>query len=234
MARCVGYSSQTGGPCQAWAIKGATVCAAHGGRAPLVRKAAQATSDALVGIARKLFATRGYSQTPIAEIVRHARVTRGALYHHFSGKQDLFRAVFEDVEQEIIAKVAAAAAAEPRPERHLEIGCQAFLDARRAPDARQIVLLDAPSVLGWETWHELDAKYGHALVATTLTSAMDAGYIERYPIQPLAHLILGALNEAALAIAKANDTNTARAEIGATITRLIKGLQPQTQPPTRG
>jgi AcrR family transcriptional regulator len=186
----------------------------------------EATKRALVRVARKLFASRGYTATPIEEIARRARVTKGALYHHFNDKQDLFRAVFEDVEQQIIEKVAAAAAAEPRPERHLEVGCEAFLDACRDRDVRQIVLLDAPSVLGWETWHELDAKYGLALVATALTFAMDAGYIEKQPIQPLAHVLLGALNEAALAIALAHDTNNARAEMGATIKRLIKGLQP--------
>jgi AcrR family transcriptional regulator len=193
------------------------------------RKAEQseATRRELIKVARRLFAKNGYAATPIEDIVRSARVTRGALYHHFDGKQDLFREVFEQMESELSEKVAVAAAAENRPELHLEVGTQAMLDACLDPAVQRIVLLDAPSVLGWEEWHEIEARYGLGLMRVALETAMDAGYIERQPAGPLAQVILGALIEAALAIARADDVAAARAEIGASVARLIEGLKPR-------
>jgi AcrR family transcriptional regulator len=196
--------------------------------AVMTRKAEQseATRRALIRVARKLFATRGYAATPIEEIVQRTRVTRGALYHHFAGKQDLFRAVYEDLERELAEKITAAAETEERWERHLEVGCQAFLDACRDPAVQRIVALDAPSVLGWEAWHEIDAKYGLGLIISALEAAMEAGYIEEQPIEPLATLLLGALTEAGLAIARADDVDAARKELGASVARLLEGLKP--------
>jgi AcrR family transcriptional regulator len=193
------------------------------------RKAEQseATRRALTRVARRLFAQRGYAATPIEDIVRSARVTRGALYHHFDGKQDLFREVFEEMERELSEKVALAAAAENRPELHLEVGSQALLDACLDPAVQRIALLDAPSVLGWETWHEIEERYGLGLMRMAIAEAMDAGYIERQPAGPLAQVILGALIEAALAIARADDVEAARTEIGASVARLIEGLKPR-------
>jgi AcrR family transcriptional regulator len=193
------------------------------------RKAEQseATRRELTTVARRLFAKHGYAATPIEDIVRSARVTRGALYHHFDGKQDLFREVFEEMERELSEKVAVAAAAENRPELHLEVGSQAMLDACLDPAVQRIVLLDAPSVLGWEAWHETEERYGLGLMRMAIETAMDAGYIERQPAGPLAQVILGALIEAALAIARADDVEAARKEIGASIARLIEGLKPR-------
>jgi AcrR family transcriptional regulator len=193
------------------------------------RKAEQseATRRALVKVARRLFAKNGYAATPIEDIVRNARVTRGALYHHFEGKQDLFREVFEEMERELSEKVALAAAAENRPELQLEVGAQAMLDACLDPAVQRIALLDAPSVLGWEAWHEIEERYGLGLMRIAIEMAMDAGYIERQPAGPLAQVILGALIEAALAIARADDMEAAREEIGASVARLIEGLKPR-------
>jgi AcrR family transcriptional regulator len=187
----------------------------------------EATKRALLKVARRLFAKRGYAATPIEEIVRSAQVTRGALYHHFEGKQDLFRAVFEEMESELSQQVAQAAAAEPRPELQLQVGAQAMLDACLDPAVQRIVLLDAPSVLGWETWHEIEEHHGLGLLRVALEMAMDAGHIERQPAGPLAQVILGALIEAALAIVRADDVEAARVEIGASVARLIRGLEPR-------
>jgi AcrR family transcriptional regulator len=197
--------------------------------AVMTRKAEQseATRRALIQVARRLFARRGYAATPIEEIVRRARVTRGALYHHFAGKQELFRDVYEDLERDLAEKITAAAEGEERWELHLEVGCQAFLDACREPAVQRIVLLDAPSVLGWEAWHEIDAKYGLGLIVSALQAAMDVGYIEEHPVEPLATLLLGALTEAGLAIARAEDPEAARAELGASVARLLEGLKPR-------
>jgi AcrR family transcriptional regulator len=197
--------------------------------AVMTRKAEQseATRRTLVKVARKLFAKRGYADTPIEEIVRSARVTRGALYHHFEGKQDLFREVFEQMEAELSQQVAEAAMAEQRPEMELRVGAQAMLDACLDPAVQRIALLDAPSVLGWQTWREIEEQHGLGLLQAALEAAMEGGQVERRPAGPLAQVILGALMEAALAIARADDVAAARKEIGASIDRLIEGLEPR-------
>jgi AcrR family transcriptional regulator len=185
----------------------------------------EATRRKLIRVARRLFATRGYGGTSIVDITRRAQVTRGALYHHFNGKDELFRAVFEEVERELVEKAAHATAAERRPERRLEAGANAFLDACLDRDVQQIVLLDAPSVLGWETWQEIDAQYALAGLTAALQAAMDDGYLVAQPAEPLAHVLLGALNQAALVIARSDDVAAARAELGRTIKRLLDGLK---------
>jgi AcrR family transcriptional regulator len=186
----------------------------------------EATRRKLVRVARSLFASRGYAGTSIEDITRRAAVTRGALYHHFSDKRELFLAVFEEVQRELGEKITAAAMAERRPERHLEVGLHAFLDACLERDMQRVVLLDAPAVLGWEAWHEADAAHGLGMIATALSAAMDAGYIERQEVEPLAHLMLGALNEAGLAIARAKDVAAARRRYGETLERWVEGLRP--------
>lgn len=185
---------------------------------------AEATRRALLDAARELFAARGYAATPTAEIVQRARVTKGALYHHFRDKQDLFRAVFEELERELVEQINAAAMREERAWERVLAGAQAFLDACLEPAIQQIVLLDAPSVLGWETWREIDAQYSLGHVKAALRAAMGEGAIAKQPLDPLAHMLIGALNEAALVLARASTAKRARVEIGATVTRLLEGL----------
>lgn len=156
--------------------------------------------------------------------MRRAGVTRGALYHHFAGKDDLFRAVFEEVEQEVTERVARAAASTPEPLDALRRGCREFLDAALDPAVQRIVLVDAPAVLGWSTWRELEARYGLGLTTMGLQAAMDAGAIARQPLEPLAHMLLASLNEAALLVAGAGDANTTRAEVGQVVDHLIDRL----------
>jgi AcrR family transcriptional regulator len=187
----------------------------------------EATRVALLRAARDLFTERGYGDTPTEEIVRRAGVTRGALYHHFEDKTDVFAAVFRDLTCEVADKARAAAmAAGPTGSwAHLIEGCRAFLDACLEPSVQRIVLLDAPSVLGWERWRELDAKHGFGLVRKALDVAMESGVLDRQPVDPLAHMVLGALNEAALAMVRADDVQKSRAEVGAAIERLLEGLK---------
>ena len=189
------------------------------------REQSQTTRRKLVRVARGLFASRGYAGTSIEDITRRAKVTRGALYHHFADKRELFRAVFEDVQAELGDRITDAAMAEARPERHLEAGLNAFLDACLERDVQRVVLLDAPSVLGWEAWHAADAAHGLDLISGALSTAMEAGYIERQEVEPLAHLMLGALNEAGLAIARAGDVAAARRRYGASLERWVEGLK---------
>jgi AcrR family transcriptional regulator len=193
------------------------------------RKAQQseATRALLIAEGRRLFADRGYARIGTEEIVRAAGVTRGALYHHFDGKEDLFRAVYEDVERELVERVAAAATAVGDPLQALHAGVQAFLDACEDPAVERIALIDAPSVLGWEQWREIGMSYGFGLVQGTLAAAMDAGLIERQPVRSLAHLLLGAIDEAALLVARADDDGQTRREVGQALARHLDALRPR-------
>jgi AcrR family transcriptional regulator len=195
----------------------------------------EATRKALVGVGRKLFARRGYADVGTEEIVRRAGVTRGALYHHFTGKEDLFRAVAEQVEEEMTRRSAEAALAHEDPWEQQRAGWEAFLDACLDPAVQRIILLDAPSVLGPKVWREIASRYGLALVQFGIQSLIDAGLIARQPVDPLAHLVIGALSEAAVVIAQAEDTTAARAEMGAALERLMTGLRVDSgaQPVTR-
>lgn len=186
----------------------------------------EATRANLVRVSRRLFASKGYGATSIGDITKAAKVTRGALYHHFPDKEALFLAVFEQIEEELGQKIGEAVLAEGRPERRLNVGLNAFLDACLDPEFQRVVLLDAPSVLGWERWHEIDSVYGLGMTRIALQMAMDDGYLRRQDPEPLAHLILGALNEAALAIARADDVGAARLRFGKALEQWVDGLRP--------
>jgi AcrR family transcriptional regulator len=186
----------------------------------------RATREKLVTAARALFAERGYAAVGTEEIVRAAGVTRGALYHQFrEGKEALFEAVFEVVEAETTQRIAETAlASAASPEAALRAGSRAFLEICTEPEVERIALLDAPSVLGWERWREIGFRYGLGLVAATLQAGIDDGTIAPQPVTPLAHLLLGALDEGALYVARADDADAARAEVAVVVDRLIDGL----------
>jgi AcrR family transcriptional regulator len=175
--------------------------------------------------ARELFAERGYAAVGTEEIVELAGVTRGALYHHFRDKQDLFRAVHHEMERELMEAIGERMGQEDDPWELLVTGLRAFLDACTDPALMQIALLDAPSVLGWAEWREIDERYGLGLVSAGLENAMAAGLFRRQEVRPLAHLLLGALGEAAMLIANAPDPAAARKEIEAPLLTLLEGLK---------
>ena len=175
------------------------------------------TRAALLTAGRELFAARGYAGVATEEIVERAGVTRGALYHHFRGKDDLFRAVHEQIEQEVTERIVAGASRGGAPLEQLRAGAATFLDACLEPEVQRIALLDAPSVLGWETWRETSERYGLGLLRAALQEAVEPGV----PVDPLAHALLGALHELALQIARAADVPTARREAGETLDRLL-------------
>ena len=176
-------------------------------------------------MARELFAERGYAQVGTEEIVRAARVTRGALYHHFEDKKDLFRAVHEEVERELVASIGDEIAGIEDPLGLAVTGIRAFLDACTDPALMQIALLDAPAVLGWQEWRAVDAQYGLGLVGFALQNAMDKGVFRRQEIRPLAHLVLGALGEAAFVIANAPEPRVAREEVEEPLLAPVEGLR---------
>jgi AcrR family transcriptional regulator len=186
----------------------------------------QATRDALIEAARKLFAKRGYAEVGTEEIVRAAGLTRGALYHHFGGKRELLAAVYEQIEQELAERIASAALGATDPLEAMRAGTEMFLDACLEPEVQRIVLLDAPAVLGWERWREIAAEHGLGLIELTLQSAIDAGAIAPQPVKPLAHVLMGALDEAAMVVARAEDPAAMRVEVAATLQSLLEGLRP--------
>ena len=188
-----------------------------------------ATRRALVDAARTLFAENGFADTPTEAVVQAAGVTRGALYHHFKDKTALFQAVYEDLEERLVAEVLAQVEGMTDPLRILKRGADAFLDACLDPAVIRVVLLEGPSVLGWEKWREIDQAYGLGLIQHTLEVAMTAGAIGRAPLEPLAHVLLGGLVEAAMLMANAEDMGKARADSGKAVAAVIDGLAKPTR-----
>jgi AcrR family transcriptional regulator len=184
----------------------------------------EATRAALMQAARELFTTQGYAGTNREEIAAAAGVTRGALYHHFGSKEALFRAVVEQLEDEMTIAIATAAMSGEGAAAELRLGCLAFLDACLDPAVQRIVLLEAPAVLGWDQWREIDERHGLALLTQGVAAVMDAGLVPPGPVQPLAHMLLGALNEAALLVATAKRPKQARAEVGRTVEQVLARL----------
>lgn len=184
-----------------------------------------ATRAALVDAARSLFARDGFAGASTTEILELAGVSRGAMYHHFVDKADLFAAVYEVVEEQATTDIAmAAAAATDDPLRALHLAVDAYLDAAEMPDVARIVLLDAPTALGWERWKALEEQYGLGLAIAALQAGIDAGALRALPVVPLAHVLLGALRDGALLVARADDPATARPDVSATLHGLVDAL----------
>lgn len=186
----------------------------------------EATRAALIAAARPLFALRGYAGVGTEEIARAAAVTRGALYHHFEGKRELFEAVYEQIEIELAERIAAGAlqANASSPLAAMKAGAEMFLLASTEPETQQVVLLDGPSVLGWDRWREIATEHGLGLIEATLQAAIESGEIDPQPVRPLAHVLMGALDEAAMLVARADDAERMRAEVGRTLGALLDGL----------
>jgi AcrR family transcriptional regulator len=183
------------------------------------------TRAELLRVARALFAERGYAGVGTEEIVARANVTRGALYHHFADKKDLFRAVHEELEEELVASIGEQISGIDDPWELIVTGVRAFLDASTDPALRQIALLDAPAVLGWEELRAIDARYGLGLVSFALRNAMARGLFREQEVTPLAHLLIGAMTEAALMVANAGDPEAARREAEPALLALVEGLR---------
>jgi AcrR family transcriptional regulator len=191
---------------------------------PTKAEQTERTRAALIRAGRTLFAERGFAATSTEELVRTAGVTRGALYHHFRDKRELFEAVYEDVERGLVEEVTRSLEGASDALEVLRRGSDAFLDACLDPAVRRISLLEAPSVLGWERWREIDQTYGLGMVKLALQAAMDAGAIRAAPVEPLAHVLLGGLMEAAMLLAASPDPRQARADAGRAVALLIDGL----------
>ena len=194
----------------------------------LGRKAAQVenTRRALLDAARELFTEHGYGATRTEEIVQRAGVTRGALYHHFRDKEDLFRAVLEDLDNEVDASLLRRTGARNESSWDLfRANSEIHLSAATKNQAyRQIALVDGPSVFGWTEWNERRGG-PQAKIASYLRRAVDEGSIDDVPVEPLAQMLASIGVGSALYIAQADDPETAHAEVSAITERLLAGLR---------
>jgi AcrR family transcriptional regulator len=167
-----------------------------------------ATREHLVAVALRLFADHGYEGTSTAAVLREAGVSRGALYHHFANKEALFEAVYEAAQERVAQEVVAEALSAPSPLEALRAGTKAWLERVRDPVVRQVVLIDAPSVLGWQRWREIDEKH----FLGTVKAVMEEASGERLSAQrldTLAHMFLAALGEVAMMLARGDQTDEA-------------------------
>jgi AcrR family transcriptional regulator len=185
-----------------------------------------ATRDALISAARKLWGLRGYAEVGTPEIATAAGVTRGAMYHQFADKAALFGQVVEAVEQDVMARMATlvAESGAKTPANAIRAAVDAWLDVSGDPEVRQLILLDAPSVLGWPAFRDVAQRYSLGMTEQLLTEAVRASQLAPQPVRPLAHILIGALDEAAMVIATADHPKRARRETGEVLHRLIDAM----------
>jgi AcrR family transcriptional regulator len=171
-----------------------------------------------------LFAEKGFAATSTEEILAAAAVSRGAMYHHFKAKRELFRATFEAVQGDLTAKIVAAGSTAGDPRSQLAAGVDAFLGECRNPEVQRIVMLDGPTVLGWDTWHEIDQRHGFGAIRAVLAGAAQQGTIALESVEPLAHLLLGALLQAGMVVARAEDPAAAKRSMTTAFARILSAL----------
>lgn len=185
---------------------------------------AEATRAALIAAARRLFVEKGYFDTGTEEIVAASGVgTRGALYHHFDDKRALFQAVFEQVEEDLLAAAGGLEETGDSLSR-LRSGLLRFLDASLTPEVQRILLIDGPAVLGWQTWRQLEGRYGVGAIYGLLERAVIEGALPPQPLMVLAHVLLAAVDEAALVVANSPDPTATREQAVAAVSQLLAGL----------
>jgi AcrR family transcriptional regulator len=179
------------------------------------------TFDRLMRVGRDLFTEEGFAATSLDAVAAASGVTKGSLYHHFSGKAGLFEAVFEDEARRVTEQVARVVAGERDPRKGAEAGVRAFLEAAQDPAVQRIMFLDAPSVLGWARVREIDAQYGLALVRLALEQLIAGGQLRRRDVAVLSHLLFGALLEGAQLIARAENPVATRRKVERELRQLL-------------
>ena len=184
-----------------------------------------ATIHGVEDAARKLFASRGFADTTIDDIAARAGVAKGAVYHHFSSKEEIFTRVLESIQAELAAAQIPPPSAKPRdPLDMISAGVLRYLLAISEPDIRRILLIDGPAIVGWQKWRDIDMRHFGALTKAALAGALG----EKVPpreIEPLAHLLMGAIMEAALMCATAEHPKKLAKELSAGIRALLGGLE---------
>lgn len=184
----------------------------------------QATRRALLDVACELFVERGYEATSIELVLERAAISRGALYHHFQSKRELYEAVLEDVEARLAAGVLKAVAGITDPLAAVKAGCGAFLRMAREPDVKRIVLTDAPTVVGWARWREIDERHAFGMLKLGLAATPVARGLTESEQDTLAHVMLAALLELGMIVSRAEKPRSAYASAQATLDAILERL----------
>jgi AcrR family transcriptional regulator len=183
------------------------------------------TVNLLLNTAKHYFTEYGYANVSLEDIVQEAKLTRGAVYHHFKNKKGLFLAVFEDIQKEVGGQVERKAMQSNDLWEQLLNGCRAFLDAASRPDHKRILLIDGPSVLGWDTFRMMDQKYSMNSLKELFTAMQEQKLINVSSIDALTHTLSGAMNEAVLWIAENKDREHSIDEVIKVLTVLMRGVK---------
>ena len=181
------------------------------------------TRSAIVKAARRIFGERGFAATTMDDIAGSARVAKGAVYHHFKTKEELFGAVFDQVSRDLVIEIDRIARAEKDVLSAMAAGTEAYFAACAKGPTGQIILRDGPAVLGWERWREIDARHFGGKLPRAIEIAIENGLIARQPVEPLARLLLGAMTEAAVACS--TGSNVSGAEYAKAFRRLLDALR---------
>ncbi|MFB9570354.1 TetR/AcrR family transcriptional regulator [Saccharopolyspora hordei] len=187
----------------------------------------ETTRKALVDSAVELFTEHGYAGTSLEEIAKRARVTKGALYHHFGGKQALFEAAFDAVETGVVARLAEVLSGAGDQWQATRSGLSAFLEVCLEPSYQRIVVQDGPAVMGWERWRAAEESYTFGVVRTVVAGLVESGSIDPLPVDALARVVFGALSAGATAIAGSDSPQQAKVEVEACVRRVLEGLRPR-------
>ena len=182
------------------------------------------TRDHLVAIATRLFTERGYDGTSIDAVLGESGVSRGALYHHFGGKDLLFAAVLEAVSERVDEHMTTATRGSTDPMSALRDGCLAWIRLAGDPTVRQVLLIDAPTVLGWQRWRQLDEDRTLGMVKGALGAAAVARLLAPQHVDYFAHALLASMNEIAMMIARSDDHATALKQAEAAVDELLRRL----------
>lgn len=188
------------------------------------KEESRATGERVLAAARALFGERGLAAVSLEEIATRAAVTRGAVYHHYASKTGMFRAVHAQAQQEVASAIEEATASVTDPWEALEVGCRAFLEASVRDGIRQIMLVDAPVVLGWDTWRDQDAGNSGRLLRHALDELADAGILDVGSVAACHALLSGAMNEAALWAASTDDPQSGIDDAWALLQRMLRSL----------
>lgn len=183
------------------------------------------TRRKLLDTARRVFTEKGYEQVSAEELVSEAGVTRGALYHHFDDKRDLFRTLVWEMQEQLDHRITEAALQAGTAWGAMHDGTAALLQACLEPDVARIVMLDGPAVLGWDAWDEMDAEFAIKQVSLGLEVLMVEKVIDQQPVPPLAKMLVALMNGACRAVAQSDDPATTLDEVQPALMRLLEGLR---------
>jgi AcrR family transcriptional regulator len=185
----------------------------------------ESTRQALVDSAVEFFTKRGYASTSLDEVAKRARVTKGALYHHFSGKQALFEAAFDAVETRVMAQLTEIVVGPGDPWERAMNGVGQYIKICLDPSYQRIVVHEAPVVMGWERWREAEDHFSFSIVRTSIQALVESGVIDDLPVEVASRLLFGALTAGAAVIARAENPKKASAEVATTVVTMLGRLR---------